>query len=231
MIDIHCHLDEFPDWHSLLVPELEKVVTAALGRQSIERTLGMRHEKVVMTAGCDCRAYEPGLVEYIRSIADRLVGIGEVGLDWFPKKREEQIEPFRGYIALARELDLPIVVHSRSAGKHALRILFDSGAERVVMHAFDGNSRAAKEAVERGYFFSIPPSIVRSEQKQKLVSALPLKNLLLESDAPALGPKRGEKNVPANVTVSAREIARIKELKPDEVKKVTTKNAKALFRF
>jgi len=226
MIDVHCHLDGFADWKRLLVPELELIVTAALGRESIEKTVGMLGGRVVMTAGCDPRSYEPGLPEFIRSISGKIVGIGEVGLDWFPKRREEQIGPFKEYIALAKELDLPIVVHSRSAGKHAIALLEECGAERVIMHAFDGNSVVALKAAGSGYFFSIPPSIVRSEQKQKIVAALPLDSLLLESDAPALGPVRGETNVPANVKISAAEIARIKGTTLGEVERVTTGNAK-----
>lgn len=231
MIDIHCHLDEFSDWKSLLVPELEKVVTSALGRKSIERSLEIVDSRVLLSAGCDCRAYEKGLIDYIRSISNKLVAIGEVGLDWFPKKKENQIDEFLKYINLAKELNLPLIVHSRSAGKYALKILLDNEAEKVVMHAFDGNSKAAKVAADNGYFFSIPPSIVRSEQKQKLVKNIPLKNLLLESDAPALGPVRGKTNFPENVKISAEEIARIKGIDLKTVDDLTTKNTKMLFGF
>lgn len=231
MIDVHCHLDHFSNWEKLLSPELDVVITAALGSDSIEKTLKIEHEKVRVTAGCDCRDYESGLVENIRSIADRLVGIGEVGLDWYPKKLEDQIPAFKDYISLAQELDIPIVVHSRSAGKHALDVLYGRHAEKVVMHAFDGKSKYAVEAARRGYLFSIPPSVVRSPQKKKLVEALELESLLLESDAPALGPVIGEKNVPANVALSASEISKIKGIDMRDVIETTDRNAKTMFRL
>ncbi len=229
MIDVHCHLDHFENWRDLLTPELETVITAGLGRESISRSLEMSGEKVKVTAGCDPRKYEEGLAEFILSVKDKIVGIGEVGLDWYPEKKEEQKTQFAAYIDLAGEVDLPLVVHSRSAGKYALQMLKEKGAERVVMHAFDGKAGYAKKAAENGYFFTVPPSIARSRQKQKLVKAVPLDNLLLESDAPALAPVRGETNVPANVSVSAGWIADLKDIDLREVEKATTENAKKMF--
>ncbi|MCK5008743.1 MAG: TatD family hydrolase, partial [Spirochaetales bacterium] len=123
---------------------------------------------------------------------DRLAGIGEVGLDrWIVKEeadRSVQETIFRRYIDLAIELDVPLNVHSRSSGRQAIATLLDRGALRVQLHAFDGKASTAGPAVEAGYFFSVPPSILRSRQKQKLVRALPLGSLLLESDSPVLGP-------------------------------------------
>ena len=161
-----------------------------------------------------------------------------IGLDyWFrgselpTANRKPQTEIFKMYIELAKELDLPIVTHSRSAGKYVIEILEKEKAERVCMHAFDGNFSSAQKGVELGYFFSIPPSIVRSEQKQSLVKNLPLENLLLESDSPVLGPDAKERNVPANLKIAAQKIAEIKKVDISEVIKITTKNAQRLFKL
>ena len=128
----------------------------------------------------------------IRRHRDRLAGIGEVGLDrWIVKAeadRSVQETIFGRFIDLAIELDVPLNVHSRSSGRQAIATLLDRGALRVQLHAFDGKASTAGPAVEAGYFFSVPPSILRSRQKQKLVRALPLGSLLLESDSPVLGP-------------------------------------------
>jgi hypothetical protein len=88
-----------------------------------------------------------------------------------------------------------------------------------------------QRALERSdkFYFSVPPSVVRSPQKQKLVAALPLDRLVLETDAPALGPERGATNRPSNITVARDEVARIKGVSPEEVARVTTANALRLF--
>ncbi len=165
----------------------------------------------------------------------RIYAIGEIGLDYWHAKdtanRELQTANFKLFIDLAKELNLPIVTHSRSAGKHVIEILEQEKVERVCMHAFDGKFSSAQRGVELGYYFSIPPSIVRSEQKQKLVKNLPLENLLLESDAPVLGPRVDERNVPANIKIAAQKIAEIKKIDAREVIKVTTKNAQELFKL
>jgi TatD DNase family protein len=169
----------------------------------------------------------------IRGQRARLTGIGEVGLDYWvclgEERRELQRRAFSRMIALALEVDLPLNVHSRSAGRPTLEALQAAGARRVLMHAFDGRASTALPAAEAGYVFSIPPSIVRSRQKQKLVRALPLAALALETDSPVLGPEPGVRNEPANVAVSVRCIAEIKGVTEAEVRAVTSATAARLF--
>jgi len=136
---------------------------------------------------------------------------------------------FKLQIELAIELDLPMVVHSRSVGRITLNLLGEQHARKVVMHAFDGRSSAAIEGARRGYFFSIPPSIVRSQQKRKLARSLPLESLLLETDSPVLSPIPGQRNEPCNVLVSAEEISKIKQIPVEKVIDITTNNARSLF--
>jgi len=101
----------------------------------------------------------------------------------------------------------------------------------ALLHAFDGRAAHALSAVARSprFYFSVPPSTVRSPQMQKLVAALPLERLVLETDAPALPPVKGGVNTPANVTESLREVARIKGVGVDEAATVTSENAVRLF--
>ena len=174
-----------------------------------------------------------GIAAMIRERAQELHGIGEVGLDYWVCKeearREAQRDALQTMAGLAEEFDLPINVHSRSAGHYTIDLLLGLAARRVLMHAFDGKASHALRGAEAGFVFSIPPSIVRSEQKQKLVRALPLEALALETDSPVLGPTREERNEPANVTVSLRAIAEIKGLPEQQVREQTSANACRVF--
>lgn len=166
--------------------------------------------------------------------ADRICAIGEVGLDFQPRITAESIHKdtqrnvLKTQVELANKYDLPLNVHSRSAGKPTIAALKEFGAKSVLLHAFDGRPSTAMEGVKEGYFFSIPPSIVRSDQL-KLVKQLPMENIVLETDCPGLGPVKGERNEPANVQISCDYIARVKNMTPQDVKRITTQNALKLF--
>jgi len=171
--------------------------------------------------------------ELIREERDRLVAIGEVGLDFRLAESEEakelQREVLTEFVRLAVELDLPLNVHSRSAGRHVADLLLEHGARRVQMHAFDGKAGSAQKAVEAGYFFSVPPSAARSRQKQKLIRQLPLSCLLLETDSPVLGPDPEQANEPANIAVSLRTISEIKDISPQEARDAVRDNTRRLY--
>ena len=170
----------------------------------------------------------------IRANSERIVAIGEVGLDHYRErdhsKRETQEKVFRQMIALAAELALPVQVHSRSAGRRALEVLEDAGAKSVHMHAFDGKSGLARTAsTDLGYYFSIPTSIVRSQQKRKLVKAIDLERLLLETDSPVLSPIIGERNEPSNITIACREVAELLRRSESEIEELCRENALRLY--
>lgn len=246
LFDAHAHM-----YDEALADDLEEVLRRAemRGVQAILAVsetfedakevlaLAERHSLIKPCAGLHPvildRDQAAGMLAFIRQHQERLVAIGEVGLDYWqvqdPADRQAQRQILAEHVALAREIDLPLNVHSRSAGRHAIAWLQEQGAQRVLMHAFDGKASAAKAGVEAGYYFSIPPSVVRSPQKQKLVRQLPLECLLLESDAPVLGPSREERNEPQNVWVACAHIAAIKGLAIEEVAHRTTENARRLF--
>ena len=169
----------------------------------------------------------------LRENKDTFVAIGEVGLDHWKVQDEEGREVQRAifgrFIDLSRELDLPLNVHSRSAGRVTIELLLAMGAEKVQLHAFDGRAAKALPGVEAGYFFSVPPSIVRSAQKQKLVRRLPLEHLLIETDSPVLGPDPKTRNEPANARISVETIAELKEISIQEVEEAVVENTRRLY--
>ena len=173
------------------------------------------------------------MVSFIRREHSHLSAIGEVGLDYWAIKEESgkelQREIFKSFIDLALELDLPLNVHSRSAGRYAIALLLEHGVSKVQLHAFDGKAISALPAVEAGYFFSIPPSIIRSRQKQNLVKRLPLSCLLIETDSPVLGPLPGKRNEPANVLISVKAIAELKNISEEKVIEVVYQNTLRLY--
>ncbi|MCF8884907.1 MAG: TatD family hydrolase [Nitrososphaerota archaeon] len=242
MIDVHCHLTDdllFTNLKDVLEEALESgvvaLVTSGLGYEDCLKTLEISdNRRVYPSLGImpyNLHGYDK-VIELARKNRYRIVAIGEVGLDyspWVDIEREFQKKVFVEFIELARELDLPLVTHSRSAGKYVLEILLENNVERVVMHAYDGSSSTVSRAVEKGYFFSIPPSIARSTQKQKLVRKIPLENLLLESDAPALSPNPGEVNKPSNIKISAEWISKLKSIPLDKVKETIMDNTLRIF--
>jgi TatD DNase family protein len=218
---------------------IETIVAVGETMEDAEKNLllAARYPMIRAAAGLYPKYTDPELAlqmcDFIRNHRDGLSAIGEVGLDYWVVKEEpaleNQREIFRGFIELGLELMLPLNVHSRSAGRHAVTMLLECGARKVQLHAFDGKASAAMPAVEAGYFFSIPPSIVRSEQKQKLVKRLPLSSLLIETDSPVLGPTARERNEPANGVIALKAIAELKGVCEREVMEAVAANFQRLY--
>jgi len=201
--------------------------------------LADRHPEILPAAGLYPTRLDLAEAEameaWIRAHRDRLIAIGEIGLDRWAVADDAALEVqrdiFLRFVRLAAELDLPVNVHSRSAGRRAVEALLEAGATRVHLHAFDGRPAVALPAVEAGFLFSVPPSVVRSRQKQKLVARLPLSALLLETDSPVLGPEPSLRNEPANVRVALSAIAEIHGVPERLVAETTTANARRLYRL
>ncbi|ORX56522.1 putative deoxyribonuclease TATDN3-like protein [Piromyces finnis] len=176
------------------------------------------------------------ILDLIKKHKEEIVCIGEVGLDYSPQflknveeEKKIQKEIFEKQIDLANEYNIPLNVHSRSAGHYAIETLINKNAKNVLLHAFDGKSGYVLKGLEAGYYFSIPPSIKRSPQKQKLVKILPLDRIILETDSPALSHEKGAINESSNVIISCEEIAKIKGISVEDVMKITYENSLKLF--
>lgn len=246
MIDVHAHLASgvFADVDNVIARAInsgvKKIVISITHPREylLAKTIVDRHPgSIFLTIGFDPCCSDQALYDQFVLLASSspAVGIGEVGLDNYyirdvPQMAAQEAR-FKRAITIAKARDLPLVIHSRSAGKKALELLRLEGAEKVLMHAFDGKAGDAMNATKNGYFFSIPTSVVHSEQKRKLARLLPLESMMLETDSPVLAPVRGEVNEPANLIQSAEAISIIKHVSIQEVIKVTSSNASRFFKL
>ncbi|MGA7731238.1 MAG: TatD family hydrolase [Chloroflexia bacterium] len=166
----------------------------------------------------------------------KAVAVGETGLDYYREyvPHEKQRESFRAHLALARELDLPVIIHNRDAGQDVLKVLREDGrGTRGVMHSFSGDVAYAKECIELGYMISLagPVSFRKATDKHSVAREVPLDRLLVETDCPFLTPEpfRGRRNEPAYVAYTARAIADLRGVPLEAVATATTENAMKLF--
>lgn len=168
---------------------------------------------------------------------DKVVAVGEIGLDYHWNEPEPQIQKlwFERQLELARKVKLPVIIHSRDAAKDTLDIMHTLHAEEIegVIHCFSYSKEIAREYLEMGYHFGIGGVITfRNAKKLKeAVEYIPMDRILLETDSPYLAPEphRGSRNSSLNLPYVAQEIAALKGISYEEVVEITAENAKKLF--
>ncbi len=244
VVDTHCHLEQAEFLHDLdavVDRALEggvHMITSAITPDTWSRGLDIAYElqNVHAAIGLDPVLFSDleSVLDCIHKNASQLIAIGEVGLDHYRTRdhseRECQRSAFEAAIEKADDLRLPVQVHSRSAGKKAIEVLSSMNAHSVHMHAFDGKASLARIASrEKGYYFSIPTSVVRSAQKRKLVKAVDIERILVETDSPVLGPDRETRNEPMNVWMALREIASILKREEEEMREILLENTLRLY--
>lgn len=194
---------------------LRVLAVTARHKDFLRPALGVHPDRAPLLSDGEVGAVE----DLIRRHAPSLAAIGEVGLDhrpcWDTRARDRQAEVLRAMVRLGAELGLPLSVHSRGAGRHAVDLLEREGCGAACLHAFDGRAVHAERGAAAGFLFSVPPSVVRSRVKQKWAVRLPAAALLLESDAPVLGPLSDRRNEPANLQVALEEVARLQGCAPE----------------
>jgi len=169
-------------------------------------------------------------IDFIRQNKDKIVAIGEVGLDlYWTESLRFQKYVFERMIELTLELDLPIVVHCRNAEQQVFDILQAKNAKKVVIHCYGGPLEIAQKMIDAGYYFTIPTNVVRSKKVQKLVELLDISRIMTETDSPCLAPNPKETNYPYNVVYSVEKIAELKGLTVEETKNIIYMNYQKLF--
>ena len=250
-VDTHCHLDD-----SQFVEDLNEVIerARAVGVTRIINFGGdfqtstnvvnlTEHEGLFAGVGIHPEEIDDATEGFSNRLAelaqsDRVVAIGEIGLDYHWEKdierRELQQRIFIEQLDVARQLNLPICVHDREAHGDTLKILkAEAKGLRGVLHCFSGSLEIAKEIWKMGWLIGVdgPLTFKNSAKLPDIVKAAPVDMLLVETDAPYLAPTpyRGKRNEPSYVVEVAKKIAEVREISLEEVARITTQNAESLY--
>ncbi|MCF7862323.1 TatD family hydrolase [Candidatus Woesearchaeota archaeon] len=251
IVDIHAHLD-FPSMQERLDEILirakeagvKAIYTSGINRHTNRVALAMAEKYDIIQPSLGMYPLEPlkheiemdGMdvpndpfdvdeeIKFIRKQKPPL--IGEIGMDraFITDKDKEQEETFSKMIRLAMKIKKPMLIHTRKAEEQCIDILESESAKRVIMHCFTGKKKLLKRIADNGWYCSIPPIIVRSQQFQILAEEMPIGQLLTETDSPYLSPYKDKENEPAFITSTILKIAEVKQLDPAETEKMLYMN-------
>ena len=168
-------------------------------------------------------------LSFIRKHSKEIVALSEVGLDFVNGASEQQLSDFSKVLDLAKDLNKPVVVHSRKAEEKCVEMLLSFGMKKVVMHCFCGKKRLVKQIIEQGWSITVPTTVVRAQQFQDIAKEVPITQLFCETDTPYLSPIKEQWNEPANVIESYKKIAELKGMELTEVEQNIYMNYQRLF--
>ena len=250
LFDTHAHYDDDqfdPDREALLASLPERGVglvvnpgcTVASSRTAVE--LAHRFPHVYAAVGIhpeNCGDFRPEHLTEIRALAqeDKVVAIGEIGLDYYwpenpPRDLQQQV--LRQQLALARELQLPVIIHDRDAHADTMDIVRDFPRVRGVFHCFAGSVEMARELVDRGWYLSFngAATFKNARKAPEVIRAVPMERLMIETDAPYLtpAPYRGRRNDSTYVHLVAERIAQLRDMTPAAVEQATWDNGRRFF--
>lgn len=252
LFDTHCHLDTekfdadredvFTRAHTVGVT---RFLNPAYDLDSSRRAAALAQARpdVVAAVGFhpnDAGGFSDAAADTLRQLvadsAGRVVAIGEIGLDYHWNTFEPAVQKaaFIAQLGLARELNLPVIIHSRDAYDDTLDILETEWAGRpLVLHSFGGAINHLQRALACGFYIGIsgPVTYPNAATTREVVRTMPLDRLLIETDAPYLSPQRyrGRRNEPSYVRLVAEKIADVREIMMADVAAATTANAQRLF--
>lgn len=226
--------------------KVEKIVVVGFDRPTITRAMELIEAYDFMYAAIgwhpvDAIDMTDEDLAWIKELSqhEKVVAIGEMGLDyyWDKSPKDVQKEVFRRQIALAKEVNLPIIIHNRDATEDVVTILKEEGAAEVggIMHCFTGSLEIAKACMEMNFYISFggPVTFKNAKKPKEVVKDIPSDRLLIETDCPYLTPApfRGKRNEPSYVKYIAEQIAELREMSFEKLAALTTENAKKVFRI
>ncbi len=253
LFDTHAHLnaEQFDtDLEEVIArakaEEVERIVVVGFDKPTITRAMELIEEYDFIYAAIgwhpvDAIDMTEEDLSWIKELSshEKVVAIGEMGLDynWDKSPKDVQKEVFRKQIALAKEVNLPIIIHNRDATEDVVTILKEEGAEEVggIMHCFTGSAEVARQCIDMNFYISFggPVTFKNAKKPKEVAKEIPNDRLLIETDCPFLTPHpfRGKRNEPSYVKYVAEQLAELKGLTYEEIASITTENAKRLFRM
>ncbi|MBE6968707.1 MAG: TatD family deoxyribonuclease [Ruminococcaceae bacterium] len=249
IFDTHAHYDAHqfnPDRHEVLAALPEKGVQLvvnpgcdeASSRMSIE--LAARYDYIYAAVGWHPEEWEKWDEQSIHTLrelcaAPKVVAIGEIGLDyyWDKEHKELQKEMLTAQLKLARELDLPVIIHDREAHEDCLDMVSCFPGLRGVFHCYSGSAEMAKILVKDGWYlgFDGPITYKNNKKAAEVLSVVPMERILLETDSPYMAPvpHRGKRCDSSMLPHMAEKVAEVKGLTAEEVLRLTNANGRRLF--
>jgi TatD DNase family protein len=259
LVDTHCHLnfDAYDaDREQIIQRAIQARVTAIINpgtdldssRSAV--ALARQHAEVFAAVGIHPNSSadfsHPQLVT-LRQLAatSKVVAIGEIGLDyyWDKSPKQQQIIAFEAQLALALELDLPVIIHNREASDD-LMVILESWAKSLsaslhsrpgVLHSFSGSREIAMRALDCGFYlgFTGPITYKKADDLRQVAFETPLERILVETDGPFLTPHpfRGKRNEPAYIPYIVERLADLKAISVEEMGRISTENAHRLFQL
>lgn len=236
-IDIHCHLDILKNTDEIINEAKEiLILTAGINNETNKQTLelskkynnvkpclGIYPEEAAKMSDTEIEKE----IDFIKK--QKPIAIGEVGLDKTYPEFEKQKQVFKKMILLAKELDIPLIIHSRKAEEETIEILEQMNIKKVIMHCFSGKKQFVEKIQKNKWYLSIPANVAYSTQFQENVKTTDIKQLFCETDSPFLHPKKEFPNTPKNVIESYKKISEIKEIPLKKVESLIEQNFKRLF--
>ena len=239
VIDTHAHLDELPDPEAAIKEAREGNVMGivAVGQDiaSNQKTLEIADQYpglVFAAVGYHPWRLNPDhddeTLDFIDTNLKHCVALGEVGLDYKAKtKKKVQKAVFQKLLSIANKHDKPVIVHCRYVHETAFRMVKEAGINKAIFHWYSGPLDLIPFISTEGYYMSATPALLYNPYHAKAIAAVPLSNLLLETDTPVHYQELAAR--PIHVQVTLQEVARVKGLAAEEIAAQTTLNAKVCF--
>jgi len=246
-IDTHCHIyyDKYQDDINNVINKandnnIKYMICVGVDLESSEKsiTLSNQYESVFATVGYHPHESKLAGDNYLDKMTEllkhpKVVAVGEIGLDYYYEHSDKntQIKVFREQLELAKELNMPAVIHNRESDEDLYNNIKESKITKGVIHCYSSDIQYANKIFDLGLLVSFTGIITFSKSLQKVVKEIPIEKMMIETDSPYLTPIpfRGKRNEPHMVSLIAEKIAEIKGIPIEEVAKTTTNTAKNLF--
>ena len=240
LTDTHFHLNLNDDIDGIIKRAIDNnvsnLIVSCPDLKSIKEGLEIikKYENIYLTIGIhpdEIDSFNENTISYLENLIinnSKIIGIGEIGLDYFHNKnnKQEQINLFKKQLDLAKKLDMPVIIHSREATEDTINILKEYKLKTTI-HCFTGSLETANIYIKEGYLLGIGGVLTfKNTNLRDTLKYIPLENIVFETDSPYLSPDpfRGKINEPKNIDIICNNLCLIKNMNKEEVIKITTNN-------